>query len=332
MASDKEIGCPEETAGEGADRFQTPIGNELFKNLRTEFQDQRDVHQPLGTITLNDDGSFVLDLSSGKDHVLGDVSLQFSPGDPEYKRIMNLFGTLQRGESTKLYLPILQEIGIGKLDQGEQGLDQFDSMGRDRALALRVEKYQCTPEHAERVKDAAEGLDDNVKRFLSKRGYGFIAADKVVDIRAKYGYDPNEIPNGYPKGWTWQNADGTVLKREHLIVVAEHVKSGPWVKSDRVEGVLRHETGHAVDDALGNYSHSAEFMTTYQKEAMSMPPEIQKRLSYVLQSGYRGYEEAFAEFFAIVEGGSARAQWEPLLRQYCPKTLALVERKVASLG
>jgi hypothetical protein len=97
----------------------------------------------------------------------------------------------------------------------------------------------------------------------------------------------------------------------HRIVVAE--KADPLnpnshtYEADRInphpDETLRHETGHALDAALGMYSHSNEFINAYNDCLKSLPPADLERLSYYLQKGHGGPQELFAELFDYLHGG-----------------------------
>jgi hypothetical protein len=89
-------------------------------------------------------------------------------------------------------------------------------------------------------------------------------------------------------------------------VVAETYLN-PWkntyVKTDRAEGVLLHEFGHAFDKAgTEKISHSPEFLRAYRADVDRLRSQGVSVPSYLLQEGFIGPEETFAELFANLYG------------------------------
>lgn len=303
----------------------------LLENSIIDNDASKTGHQRLGFVSLDSDGSLSVSLRTEASNILGDVFLQFKPGDPEYSKLMKQLSDLHAGDSRAIYSKDLMPIE-GQTKLQDTGHEDFGSRKLDKANQLLVDKMDCSDEHAKHVKDAADSLPSNIKNFLAKRGYHYIAADKTKAALESLGVDTSIPPRGYPPGWTWDNVDGTVDKGHHKIIVSEHLKSGPWVKNERVEGVLRHETGHAIDHELGDYSHSPEFTKTFAAEVAKMPKAVRDRIGYLLQPGYAGYEEAFAEVFAVINGGGAREQWSKVLEANCPQTIALMKKKLSTLS
>src|ERR1044071_6629998 len=96
---------------------------------------------------------------------------------------------------------------------------------------------------------------------------------------------------------------------------------GKFFKAERVSGVLRHETGHAVDALMGGsgppFSENSRFTMAYMADVERMDSRDAKQLQYVLQRGKAGPSETFAEIFALLNGGPCNdAAAEPLERSF----------------
>jgi hypothetical protein len=100
----------------------------------------------------------------------------------------------------------------------------------------------------------------------------------------------------------------------------------------RREGILRHEFGHAVDEYLGNYSHSAEFKAAYAKGLKTISQHERKVLSYYLQPGDAGREETFAEIFAALNEAACDRNSDILLKNHFPELVQLIRAKVAKIS
>ena len=106
-----------------------------------------------------------------------------------------------------------------------------------------------------------------------------------------------EQPRGWAEGKTWNDSDGGYISRKKTAVVAENTTAG---KSQRSAFVFWHELGHAIDHALGNYSHSAAFDSAYRDDCDGLSEEERDSQSYFLQDGNAGKEEVFAEIYAAL--------------------------------
>lgn len=112
--------------------------------------------------------------------------------------------------------------------------------------------------------------------------------------------DP-DLANQQPRGWaedkTWNDADGIYRRAFKTAAVAENTNDG---KSVRSVFVLWHELGHAIDHAIGDYSHSDAFKSAYADDVSRFNADQRKKQSYFLQEGEAGQEEAFAEIYAAL--------------------------------
>ncbi len=97
-------------------------------------------------------------------------------------------------------------------------------------------------------------------------------------------------------------------------------------------GVLRHEMGHAFDDALvtpaGTVgSARTKFRKAYdldKKDILAKGEEAKNNYSYYLQQGEAGKSEAFAEIFGHVTGGGSNS-WTFKLTDWARTTKVVEE-------
>jgi hypothetical protein len=170
-------------------------------------------------------------------------------------------------------------------------------------------------------RQAVERFPRPVLETLRKFGVRFVYGDKLSSI------DPTEAAL-QPRGWgtgTWENADGAYAAASKEIRVSRTYRkdTGEYAISYRKFGVLRHETGHGFDAALGWASGKDQFRKAYLQDIAAIPAESRKDLAYFLQPGHAGREEAFAEVFAQLFGrGASNID----LRNHFPQTAALIFR------
>jgi hypothetical protein len=73
--------------------------------------------------------------------------------------------------------------------------------------------------------------------------------------------------------------------------------------------VLRHELGHAFDMALGGqhrfFSSRVDFVNAYQRDVRDLSQDERETFRYYLQGSRAGWQESFAEAFAVSLGGGS---------------------------
>ncbi|MBS1999236.1 MAG: hypothetical protein JSS86_23075 [Cyanobacteria bacterium SZAS LIN-2] len=194
-----------------------------------------------------------------------------------------------------------------------------------------MEVRNASPEFAAEVKRQFDTLPENVRRLLAETGNKIVVGGKLSDA------DPDlrgVTPRGWPPGTTWDDDDGLYNPARKEITVAEshhNRDTGAFDRNGRVEGSIKHESGHAVDLALGSMSHSDDFKQAYDADVARMSAADKQRFSYLLQGGHAGHEETFAEVFGAMHGSSANNdETQAILRDF-PSVRALIQRRLAQL-
>lgn len=196
--------------------------------------------------------------------------------------------------------------------------------------AVPMESVGASAEFQKRMREEFDGLPSPVRKLLADKGMTVVIADNMVDAAPDL---KDEHPRGWPQGTTFANEDGAFRPDKREIIVAETFKNsaGQDIRSKRADGVLRHETGHAVDAALDNYSQESDFKAAYDKDVAVLPKDVKAKLEYLLQPDGAGEQETFAEVFAAIYGGSANQSETALILQSFPNVTTLMRQKLASL-
>lgn len=196
--------------------------------------------------------------------------------------------------------------------------------------AVPMESVGASAEFQKRMREEFDSLPSSVRKLLADKGMTVVVADNMVDAAPDL---KDEHPRGWPAGTTFANEDGAFRPDKREIIVAETFKNnaGQDIRSNRADGVLRHETGHAVDAALDNYSQEADFKAAYDKDVAAMPKDVRAKLEYLLQPDGAGEQETFAEVFGAIYGGSANKSETALILQSFPNVSTLMRQKLASL-
>jgi hypothetical protein len=187
------------------------------------------------------------------------------------------------------------------------------------------------------VQKTIEEMPLPVKKILKGGGYTVLAAGTVCEALPHLRMDH---PRGWPPGVTWDHTDGTQNYDKRAIVVSERFRSTKtgveWEAADRTAGVLRHESGHAIDRLLGTngtaLSESDGFKVAYERDLIGITPADRKVLSYHLQPGVPGRSETFADVFAVLIGGPCNQQDAEVLKRAFPVVAKFVKEKVGLKG
>lgn len=195
-----------------------------------------------------------------------------------------------------------------------------------------------TDEFHQKLDRALMDLPTEVRRLLKDKGIKVVIGDTIGQI------SPSKIgvqPRGWEIGMTWENADGFYDARKKIAAVTERLKDrhGNIIDSNRGDGVLRHEVGHAVDEALGHYANSSDFQIAYQADKANIEANFtaneKQRLEYFLQetngNATAGRSEAFAEVFGIIHGGGSSYHNIGLIKRAFPHTWKVIENRLAEL-
>ncbi len=161
-----------------------------------------------------------------------------------------------------------------------------------------IEEYGSSPAFGRLVADAYGRLPQVERGLVERAGVRVVLGGDMGRLRP----DLRQQPPGYPPGTTYASATGLYDQRARRLFVPEYIQqpNGRFKPHHDPEAALRHEFGHAVDDALSNFSRSREFVEALRRDAAewahAAPPAS---LQYYLNSP----AEIFAELYASVRGG-----------------------------
>lgn len=206
-------------------------------------------------------------------------------------------------------------------DKAEKSSEKHHKRDYSKLLDIKG----ASPEFVERIKTNMDKMPPEILDKLQKHGTKIVVAGKMAD------YDANlakEQPRGWPAGSTWSNVEGMFEDNTNRVVICEtSMHKGKEVKTDpeRTQYALFHESSHAVDHAMGNYSHGHDFTQAYNEDLKHMSAADRQRLSYLLQGendpkDFAGREEAFGDILAVVQGGKWDAQDVESIRRAFPRT------------
>jgi hypothetical protein len=166
------------------------------------------------------------------------------------------------------------------------------------ATGLNIHDVSGSPEFQEHVRQEIAKLPESDRKLLADKGINYKLASKISDVEPKAECD--QTPRGLEPGETCDDLSGRFDGR-NSITVPETAK-GQKLPPDWQAYAARHETGHGIDHALGDPSHSDGFKDAYKKDAENMSPERRAANGYMLMKGNAGQEEEWADAYAVNRG------------------------------
>lgn len=194
------------------------------------------------------------------------------------------------------------------------------------SVGLKINMQQASPEFQQKAYNEIEKMPAKDRQLLADKGIHYDVVNKMYDLDPKFA---TQQPRGWKAGSTYNDADGMYMPDRKSIVVAENTNRGP---SQRTDGVVHHETGHAVDDAMGEWSHSDEFKKAYDADVAKMSPSEKIQQHYLLQDGDAGKEEAAAETYGALNGTSANPSETQEVRQDWQNVTDAWKKKLAEMN
>jgi tetratricopeptide (TPR) repeat protein len=147
------------------------------------------------------------------------------------------------------------------------------------------------------------------------------------------------IQNTTPRGWSessWKNSPAMFDGQD--VVISENqadMRTGEYVSTANETGVVRHETGHAVDHCFRYFSKTEEFKHAYFMDRGAIPEAVRTKLEYFLQSDEAGPSEVFAELCCYKFGGETddyRKELCELVHKYFPLCSQAQDKRLKQIG
>jgi hypothetical protein len=326
-----------------ADATKKLIGEaeNLLRGAQQAVQDDK----PIGTATKDEDGTIHLHLRA-RGPVAGETTITYGPKDPQYKEINNHLGGINAGE-TKQVKPWSDQIKKGDLgpDDRNKGDKPDVSMpdgskpdgpkpddkvepGKDKKVETPdAPPLAVTATFKQRVEDAYSKIPKNVRDQIEKDGVTVVPTDKITDVMPDL---KGKKPRGWPPDSSWEDVDGAYDVDGKRAIVAERQNAGNKPQNRNVEGLTRHEVGHAAD-ATGKYSDTKAFKDAYDKDVPGIPKGAANTLEYFLQSGDAGHEETWAEGFAVETGGASQNIFTPLFNAHFVESMKIIRDQMSRM-
>lgn len=217
---------------------------------------------------------------------------------------------------------------------------------RASGAVFRVEG-SIDPKILARFERAYLAIPESLRNFVFAKGSIIRVGETLNDLdRSLKGVKPRG--HNYTDA-SWSRLEGLHNPNRMEVLVAEQYRlnakiHGPdnWVKTDRPEGVLRHEFGHAVDKALKRFADSPEFIAAYERDVAEHLSKMRRheieRLDYFHQTpdgaaklgSGSGRSEVVAEMLGVLLGGGSAPSLEKMFVRAFPNSRKLLEEKLKS--
>jgi len=196
-----------------------------------------------------------------------------------------------------------------------------------------------------------ESIDGRIlKQIIKGQNLKYKLAQKTSDV---YSHLKGVTPRGWPEGKTWDNA-GALSYGGKVGLFEKPVDSS---RAKPKSNTIRHETGHELDKVFRKnigirFIETKGFTYAYLKDIKNLPEnmknckakpkEIDSAINYQIQGSTpqhateAGKSEAFAETFAMLNGGSAQEAYvkgmDKFYKKAFPNTIEYVKKLLYLMG
>jgi hypothetical protein len=165
-----------------------------------------------------------------------------------------------------------------------------------------------------------------VQAILHKNNIKFVITPTMID---KYPEGAYQTVRGYDGGTSKScpglfDGDTIVLAQSTVDENTDVVKRAS--SADDLEDTFLHETGHALDACLDQFSCSKEYRHNYYLDIAHVPDSVAPKFSYYLQKSDTGQIESCAELTSILLGNEHSQVAE--LTTYFPNTVTYIKKKL----
>lgn len=176
------------------------------------------------------------------------------------------------------------------------------------------------------VKDTVSALPQKIKDILDKGGIKFCLTTTLIDKLPGLGY---EEARGYDGG-TYKSCRGmfwndTIYICERTVNEVNDAVEAPRSAED-IRGTILHETGHALDACLDDFSESEEYRHAYYLDIAQVSDSMAPRIKYYLQKSVAGQQESCGELTSILLGNTRDNDAD--LQACFPNTMKVIKKKL----
>jgi hypothetical protein len=292
-------------------------------------------YEYIGSAVIDNNGSITLKLKSNSGTTPVDAVLTYHKNDAHYQEVLaHIQNGLKPGTAFTPDIEVLVKSWISKSNSDTEITADILSaaISKTAPKTSHIDRAgNVSKEFVEKVQKTVNALPANVRKLLDDNQVRIVAANYLTDALPSL---RGQQPRGWPPGSTWDNVDGIYQGWQTVVIAEHHLNKDTKKEADNkdVEGVTRHEIGHAVNAWIGSFCNTRTFTKAYNADTAKITQaDVQEKLKYFLQSGEGGRSETFAEIFAYLNGGVSRPHLAPYIPKYFPDTKDAVEKKLSAL-
>lgn len=245
-----------------------------------------------------------------------------------YQILKKSFPGTKEAEQADLCLRKLESESSSRSDQAAAPLTQhitpIELSEKFEIIPPKFGHAPVTAANSKAIKDAIKNLPPTVKKILRDHGVGFSIAPTMEEQFPVFLRQEREGFPGYSNGTVgglFDISTNKVCVFQSKFDETSHQPLGARTPEDLV-GTFLHESGHAIDACLGNYSQSVEYRTAFYRDIDQMPENISSKVKPFAQKTLFSQKESCAELTSVVLGGVRPNADE--LKAYLGNTLKVI--------
>ncbi len=175
------------------------------------------------------------------------------------------------------------------------------------------------------VHKCIDNLPKGIRKILNRGQIKLILTPTLIDKDPSLAYQEGR---GY-EGNTYKSCPGMFYGDSIYICERTVDENNDEVKApfpmNEIEGTFYHETGHAIDACLGDFSEKDDYRHAYYLDIARVPDSIAHRIRYYLQKSVAGQQEACAELTRILLGNEDSKSGD--MKASFPNTIKIIKQK-----
>lgn len=237
-------------------------------------------------------------------------------------------GTAETGQAELCLQKIENEASFESGKMATPSAQKNTSRELSKSVEIVPPKFGHTPVtavNAKAIKDAVMNFPPKVRKVLNDNGVGFSIAPTMEEQFPVFLRQERE---GFP-GYTNGTVGGLFDVNTNKICIFQskfdestHQPLEVRTAEDLV-GTFLHESGHAIDAYLGNYSQSEQYRIAFYRDIDEMPGNINLKIKSFAQKTAFSQKESCAELTSVLLGG-VRPNAEEL-KDYLSNTVKVVK-------
>ncbi|MBN8661749.1 MAG: hypothetical protein LCH63_17835 [Candidatus Melainabacteria bacterium] len=246
-----------------------------------------------------------------------------------YRTVRDVLKSPQEAAVASQYLARLDPRNEWKPKEGTVAAAPKGSTNIKKRIEIvrpRIGHPEVSADTIDAIDEAINKIPPRIMKILNDARVSICITPTMIDKFPEGAYqEVAGYEGGTDKSCPGMYSNGIIYIAQHTVDErTDDVKTA--FSRDSIEETFLHETGHAVDFALGAVSHTDEYKHAYLLDIAHVPDDVAHRIRYYLQKSTRGQVESCAEVLANLMGMHNRQSED--INSVFKNTIAVLKKRI----